>query len=392
MLAKPSNSSGSSRSSISPLRALVWISVLAYIPLSATYFLASDVSKERLQDVVLAYLVSPTFAYGVGSGYDGHIEAYIKTHKTMLLHSLAGSIALTLGLSQFSDGFRKAYPTVHRWFGYIYLLCGCALIPLSASNYLLRTEPHQVFSGPAFALILWMDALSTAITGWLALHAAVQHKFERHRDLIALNFALMFSAPLLRYGWILVGNFWAETKEFINLTVGLWAPGFLISTAIFYIRTRKGRKERPREPISTATIAIALISFVLGSLYLRAQVSLTQWWRPLPLFWNTVPPLAAMYAACLVLAMVATDDDSRIYWHTHVLAFFTIPLWAAVSFEICRLLLGSDTGTAWYAAAAGGWGMSSFLGYMVNVYSTSYLVDDRKRTVNSAAESKTLLL
>ena len=383
MSVKPSKAPRQSRRSPSLLRVLVYASVLAYIPLSATYFLASDVGMHRLQDVVLAYLVSPAFAYGVGSGYDGHMATYIKTYASMLLHSLAGSIALALGLTQFSDGFRKAYPTIHRSFGYVYLVCGCALIPLSAINYLLRTDPNHVFSGPAFAFILYMDAVATALTGFLALQAAVQRKFERHRDWIALNYALMFSAPLLRYGWILLGNFWAETKEFLNLTVGVWAPGFLITVAIIYIRTRKGRPQRPRKPIPTVSILGALASSLLGTLYLAVQIPATRWWRPVPLFWSFVPPLMLQYTAFLVKAITATDDNSRIYWHTFVLGLFTLPLSASVAYQICRSLLGADSGTVWYAAAAGGWGLSNFLSFAVNVYSTLYVVDEPKRSTDS---------
>ncbi|KIS69998.1 uncharacterized protein UMAG_11774 [Mycosarcoma maydis] len=379
------NSSAKPRRSVSLLRGLVWISVLAYVPLSATYFLASDVTKHRLQDVVLAYVISPSFSYGAGSGNDGHIDTYIGTHSSMLIHSLAGSLSLTLGLSQFSDGFRKAYPKIHRWFGYMYILGGCAFIPLSAINYLLRTGPHQTFSGPAFAQLLWLDAVATALTGFLALHAAIQHKFERHRDLITFNFALMFSAPLLRYGWILLGQFWDETKEFINLIVGVWASGFLSSCAIFYIRTRKARAQRARTPLALSMIVGALASSVFGILFLAAQLETTQWWRPVPLFWSSLPPLMVQYTAFLVLAMVAKDDNSRIYWNTFVLGLFTIPFWASVSFETCRSVFHSDTGTAWYAAVTGGWGSATFFSFLINVYSTTYLVDDRTLTVGYPA-------
>lgn len=35
------------------MRTMLWFSVLAYIPMSATYFLRSDPRKSRLQDFVL---------------------------------------------------------------------------------------------------------------------------------------------------------------------------------------------------------------------------------------------------------------------------------------------------------------------------------------------------
>ncbi|TKY90283.1 hypothetical protein EX895_000281 [Sporisorium graminicola] len=390
MLAKPSRATVESRGWLSLLRTMLWFSVLAYIPMSATYFLRSDPRKPRLQDFVLARLVSDTFAYGVGSGNDGHGEAYVETHATMLLHSLAGSIALALGLSQFSDSFRKAYPTVHRWFGYVYVTCGGTLVPLSAVNFLLRTGPLGTFSGPSFAFILWLLSGATALTAFLALQAAMQRKIERHRDLIALNFAFMCSAPLLRYAWIVLGNFWDETKEFINLISGVWASSFLLCSAIFYIRTRKGRPQHPRKPITAPTIVAVLASAVLGTLFLAAKIPATQWWRPVPLFWCTVPPLVVEQTAFLVLAIAATDDNSRAYWHTFILGLFTFPLWASVSFEICRYLLHGDSGTAWYSAVVGGWGVSGFFSFLVNVYSTSYLVDDRKH-FSDAIKPKALL-
>ncbi|GAC97800.1 hypothetical protein PHSY_005387 [Pseudozyma hubeiensis SY62] len=200
---------------------------------------------------------------------------------------------------------------------------------------------------------------------------------------MALTFALMFSAPLLRYGWTLLGNVWTETKELINLTVGILSPGVLLSSAVFYIRTRKERPQLPRKHISTTTIVGVLASFVIGTASLAAQISDTQWWRPVPLFWSSVPPLVAQHTAFIVLAIAATDDNSRIYWHTFVLGLFTLPLWAYLSFETYRLVLDSDSGSAWYAAAAGGLALSTFSSFMVNVYSTSYFADDRRHTTDS---------
>lgn len=355
---------------------VVWATVLFYAPLSATYFINPDPLVKNFQDWVLEKLVSVEFAHGIGSGYlDGHINTYEKTWLNMLFHSLAGTIAILMGLAQFNDTLRRNYPQAHRFTGYVYLSCSL-LIPLSAMNYLIKTGPTKIFSGSSFALILWLLALSTLTSGVLALQAAIAFKFERHRDIMALNFAMMLSAPLLRIGWILTPLFWDETKETINMIEGIWAGPFLFSCVAYYIRTTQGgRKVKRKSTVSKKTLIGVFIAFVTGTLVLLSHISTTVWWRPEMLFWWTVPLFSVQFSFFSLLYLRAKDQDTQQFWLVHLIGLFLVPVTSATSFYITKGPLQGDIGMAWYGAAVGGWSTANFIGSIANVYLTTYARD-----------------
>lgn len=362
--------------------ALVWAFAFLYAPLAFTYFWNPDVGHSwKLQDVVIEWFTSKEFSGGKGSGYDGHQIFYQRAVTRMLLHSVAGSLVTTVGLLQFSDSLRSRYPGAHRLAGYFYMLCAF-VIPMTSAWFLISTGSKNIFSGPSFALILWLLLLGTLMSAAAALYeAAIAHRFERHRDMMAYNYALMLSAPLLRYGWVIVHQFWPETKETINMTEGLWAGPFLFSCAIYYIRSKKGsRPQLPRASLPRwmprAFTAIA----ALGSAYLAWNIPGTTMWRPEVLFWWTTPVITLQAIAFVLLYRRASQTPSnktgaQQYWATNIMCLYALPGWCAVSFAVTRHLLDGSVSESWYGAFMGGMSFACFAAGALNIYFTKYIRD-----------------
>ncbi|NKR30153.1 hypothetical protein GS504_02755 [Rhodococcus hoagii] len=73
--------------------AVLVLMVAFYAPLAFTYFLNGP-QDVRLQDHLLEFLVSPAFAFGLGSANDGHVETYVATYAVMWVHTVVGSVTL----------------------------------------------------------------------------------------------------------------------------------------------------------------------------------------------------------------------------------------------------------------------------------------------------------
>ena len=124
----------------------------------------------------------------------------------VICHVLAGSTLLLLGILQFDKKLRNQYPTLHRWTGRVYTICGVLTI---LSLRLLRpsvgagSSPH----GHNESLAYFVDTTSAlwVIVTTIALGGAITKHIPLHRDSMALSLALAaIPIPQRLLSWCLV--------------------------------------------------------------------------------------------------------------------------------------------------------------------------------------------
>lgn len=109
-----------------------------------------------------------------------------------LTHMLVAPLALLLGALQFVPRLRASHPKFHRYVGRIYVAC-CVIAGLGA----LAIVPHASggpIAGLGFGIlaVLW---IGTTVGG---MWAAMQRRFELHRLLMRLSYAMTFGGVTLR--------------------------------------------------------------------------------------------------------------------------------------------------------------------------------------------------
>jgi uncharacterized membrane protein len=156
-----------------------------------------------------------------------------------LTHMLIAPIALLLGPFQFIASLRTKHPKVHRYMGRIYV-ASCVIAGLGG----LATAFHAT-GGPVAGLgfgilaVLW---IGTALGGWWS---AVQRKFELHRLLMRLSYAMTFGAVTLRLqiplGFALGYTSYPEMSVWLAYTS--WIPNVVVvglySVLQPYLRRRR---------------------------------------------------------------------------------------------------------------------------------------------------------
>ncbi|MDQ2068792.1 DUF2306 domain-containing protein [Natronospira bacteriovora] len=112
--------------------------------------------------------------------------------QSLIVHALAGTVALALGPFQFLSRLRNRYPRLHRISGRVYLLC--ILISGLTGLWLAFFTPGGVAATSGFFLlaVLWL------LTGALALRAVLQGNYPVHQAWMMRSYALTFGAVTLR--------------------------------------------------------------------------------------------------------------------------------------------------------------------------------------------------
>lgn len=351
---------------------LIGLMVIAFAPLSWTYFL-DETRTSNWTDKVLAVLVSPEFAYGPGSGSwtDGQLAVLVRNIGGMFPHTIAGSVAIVVGLAQFSRTLQYQYPVVHRSLGRIYFLCATIICGSSAS-FLLDTVPtKEVFSGEVFSLNLSVLTLGTVATMVLALRAIWQGDVSSHREFMVLNYALMLSAPILRVFWVLLSLFWVETKYIINLFSTIWTGPLLLMASIFYLRRRYSRPAHAGLMDPRLRVASAVLGGVGFAFCIYRLPPLTQWAYPAATFWAIVPQWlfqAGTFTALAARAKSRGDMGAYAAWVTYQNGLLSGPVWAIPAFYISRDLYGCPAEWIGLSTVSFAWvqGLSmAYVGYVL---------------------------
>lgn len=109
-----------------------------------------------------------------------------------LTHMLIAPLALLIGPFQFIPALRARHPKIHRYLGRLYVAC-CVIAGIGA----LAIAPHASggpIAGWGFGIlaVLW---IGTALGG---MWSAMRRRFELHRLLMRLSYAMTFGAVTLR--------------------------------------------------------------------------------------------------------------------------------------------------------------------------------------------------
>lgn len=140
---------------------------------------------------VVPYLTAPLAesSGGLADWYEGRPWPVLVAFFT---HVIGGGIALVLGPLQFWRGLRTRHPLAHRWVGRTYLvavaaaaLAGIALAPVNQAGLV------GLFGFGALG-VLWL------VTGWQGYRAIRARDVASHRAWMMRNFALTYSAVMLR--------------------------------------------------------------------------------------------------------------------------------------------------------------------------------------------------
>lgn len=204
-----------------------------------------DPGAPGLWDRTFAAVVDHSEAYGPDSIHAVSGDEYADNRLTMLFHTTTGGIAIVLFAAQFSARLRRNLAR-HRLIGR--LAAGLALVGMAgAAAYLVAVGPDDTYDGPAFHVQLWALAFGTATGTVLGVAAARRRQIAQHQALMAYAFALLLTAPLLRVGYLVLGNAWPDTTQ---LETNLAGAAFLSTWAPFgaFLAARAQDRRRRRDP------------------------------------------------------------------------------------------------------------------------------------------------
>jgi hypothetical protein len=219
-----------------------------------------------LWDHIYTAIVGRRQAEGPGSAFLRQQQAYERSRVALLAHTMAGGGAVMLAVGQFSTRLRAGRPVLHRAIGRAYLIL--VLIGMvTAAAYLIQIGPYGTFDGPPFYMLLWSLDLGTVLTAILALLAIRRREVSNHQSLIALNFALLFSAPLLRLLWLGFGVLApSATQSTIVLLSAAIATVALLGGAIIASRHFDNRRGPGGERLEIVSIGAARVVSALAAL------------------------------------------------------------------------------------------------------------------------------
>lgn len=368
-----------------------WVMVVLvafYAPMTLTYFWNGH-DGPNLQDHIFEFLISPRFAFGLGSGHDvgpgrpeAHFETFATTYTTMWIHSVVGTTALVTGLAQFSEKLRRTRPGVHRTLGKVFILC-CFGVAATAASYLLQTDSADLFSGPAFEEVLWILAAGTAGLATLAFVAIRRRDLVAHREFATAAFALICSAGWLRAMWLTVEPVAHFGKEMSNLFGIQFAAAFLITGAMVYVRKFWRGTRGADSPLATtrATRTAALVGAV-GLAVLIVAAARTDWYAAHP-FWFHAGPWPVVTGAAIPWALHTAwlgwmarrahrrgDASAHAAWQTYFAGGLLGPAIGALGLGVAHLLHGMPLLQAWYMVGYL-WGVGLVLAYAAHATITT---------------------
>lgn len=159
----------------------------------------------------------------------GHLRQH---YPVLLVHIIAGSVALLTGPWQFSRRLRTRNLSLHRWMGRIYLLA-VALGSLAGFRLALISDGGIVTHfGFGTLAVLWF------FTGFMAYRSAIAGRIEEHREWMIRNFSLSLAAVTLRHylPFMLFVMHWPFLRAYIPISWLCWVPNLI--AAEWIIRRR----------------------------------------------------------------------------------------------------------------------------------------------------------
>lgn len=189
------------------LSGLLLALVVVYAPMAVEFsarFYSDD--APRLWDHALSAVAGSEFEGGPVSASTLQTEAYRQERVWITMHTTTAGLALLLGIWQFSGRLRSARPGLHRRLGKAYVVS--VVISMGGSAAFLLSAAKQnvdIYSGPPFLAGLWGLWALTLLALLGGVRAIRAGDVRRHSEFMALSYACLLTAPMLRVGWSVIG-------------------------------------------------------------------------------------------------------------------------------------------------------------------------------------------
>lgn len=242
---------------------------------------------------LIAEATSPTYAFGE-RGLSETLIHYATMPRfngiTLSVHNVLGGITMLFGALQFWPAFRRRFPTWHRAFGGLYIVAAQGAM-IAAMVFLVRTPVHLIYDQLTFYIGLWGLAIGVTLSLWMAIYSMARKRIAQHQGWMALNYGMLLTAPIQRYGWVvfgaadpslrqLEGNY-AVTSTLVPLSVMI---GYALFTLNRWLQTERapGTLARISQPFEGhARLGRTLAWLMLPVLALAAWATVdTMIWHP----------------------------------------------------------------------------------------------------------------
>jgi hypothetical protein len=174
--------------------------------------------------------------------YDvAHYRYYWPKRWWLIAHVGGGTLALSIGLFQFSSTIRRRFVKVHRWMGRLYLI-GVLVGSIGAAYMGVMVSPLK-----AFGISLEFLALAWVMTSLMAYIAVLRRQFAAHREWMVRSYVVTFGFVLFRLGTRnhVFGSLGQEMQP-VMLAWACWAIPMLITDVVQRWRQTIGPKRLAR--------------------------------------------------------------------------------------------------------------------------------------------------
>ncbi len=261
----------------------------------------------ELGSIVLAWLTTDELIFGE-QGMRRLEPLYEAVPWPMAAHVSFGGLALLLGLLQFVPRLRRSHPRWHRASGVLVWLATLGAM-LGALGFLSRASLDEAVSGAGFQLVLWGNALVTLFMLYQAVANAFARDFRSHMVWMAMVFASLATAPMLRVDWVLLSHVWPDlTWDTLNLAGATFVLALTVLAMGLWLtfigdRDLPGRHATSAWPawltrsLCAASAAVVLHDALLAPNGIDA-------WGMLRSPEDRLPPAAAVWAAGMIVALL----------------------------------------------------------------------------------------
>lgn len=177
---------------------------------------------------------SPLYTYGE-RGLSEPLIHYATMPKangiTLSLHNVLGGTCMLFGALQFWPAFRRRFPRWHRAFGVVYLLAAQSAM-IAAMVYLARTPIADIYDQLTFYLGLWALAIGVTVSLWMAIYSMWRRRIAQHQAWMSVNYGLLLTAPIQRYGWLAFGAFGGASPGLRQLEANYAVTGVLVPLCV----------------------------------------------------------------------------------------------------------------------------------------------------------------
>ena len=272
-------------------------------------------------------------------------------------HIFLGVFCMLFGGLQFWPWLRRKHMRLHRLVGGLYVLTAPVSVVLSLV-YLALTPPQHLYTHLTGFVALWIFGVGAIASIGLALHALHQRRIHEHMGWMALSFACLLVAPMLRFNWVL--SAWAFPgidQETLNLvTLGFMLPQcLLIGLGLIWANRQPSVRRRPLSPMADGARRLFLMASPLWWVLTLGSVTLVG------LAWSGLlggaTGLGALPGAGTLMTPALLERESAAWSNTPALgAVFALGLGAALLTGVSQLLKSLS---ATPQAEPIGWGLGS---------------------------------